>query len=260
MNSSSSRLRLVTRRDVERRLHELYWVLREIYGRDIVIEGEKTLDPINLYTTQESLESDKLGLVLRKTLYEGYNVPIIVVRGYRGILYILDGHHRARVALWLRTPVNAYVLNIPLYRPRQRSLLIRDIKVINPPEHVPDPIVNIWRHMVNIIYFIERKHGGLAYVAKNKLRLRELYVTQKTITPKHLPPSVINEPILVYKYRDEQYIIDGHTRACIHLLFYTSEYINAVEFTLDKRIGLIDSAIKIGKLRLSREWCTSSLR
>ncbi len=259
--SLSGRLRLATRRDVERRLHELYWILREIYRGDIIVEGEKTLDPGNLYTTQPSIESDKLGLVLRKTLLEGYSVPIIVVRGYKGYLYILDGHHRARIALWLRLLVKAYVLNIPLYKPRLRSLPIKMIEFVNPPETVYDPVINTWRHMVNIIHFIEKKHGLIAYVTRNRLNLEELYATQKTITPKYIPPGILNEPILVYRYGGEHYIVDGHTRACIKLLLYNTGDIEVVEFTLDdKRIGLIDSAIKIGKPRLSRDWCRTGLR
>ncbi len=254
--SSSNRLRLSTRRDIERRLYELYWLLRNEYP-DIRVEGEKTLDPYMLYTTQLFLESDKLGVVLKKTLLEGYNVPIIVIRGSMGRLYILDGHHRARVALWLRTLVKAYVLNTPRYKPRLETIPLTRIEFINPPISVEDPVINLWRHMVNIIHFLEKKHKRIAFVSRDKVELGKLYVTQKKPVIRKLPEQVLDEPILVYSYHGEYYLIDGHTRACLKLLNGSREVL-AVAFTLNKAIGIMDTAKKLGYQRLTSTWCTTT--
>ncbi|ABN69310.1 ParB domain protein nuclease [Staphylothermus marinus F1] len=244
------RLRLSSRRDVERRLREIIWILKDKY-KTIQYIGEKTLDPITLYSTQKYLESDKMGLVLKEVLFHGYDSPIIVIRGSMSRYYIIDGHHRARVMLWLRRRVKSLILNIPGYKPRV-SIPIWEIELFNPLEKISSWL-NTWRHMVNIIHFIEKKHGGIAYIWKDKLVIRELITTQKIVPP----PSrkIVEEPILVYNYNKEYYVIDGHTRACTKLL-RGEESILSVVFTLEKKIGLVDTAIRLGKQKFSGEICS----
>ncbi|ADI31752.1 ParB N-terminal domain-containing protein [Staphylothermus hellenicus] len=244
------RLRLSSRRDVERRLREIIWILKDKH-KTIHYIGEKTLDPTTLYSTQKYLESDKMGLVLREVLFHGYDSPIIVIRGIMSRYYIIDGHHRARVMLWLRRKVKSLILNIPDYKPRV-SVPIWEIELLNPPEKISSWL-NTWRHIANIIRFIEKKHGGIAYVWKDKLVIKELISTQK-IVPAH-PRKIVEEPILVYNYSKDYYVIDGHTRACTKLL-RGEETILSVVFTLEKKIGLIDTAIKLGKQRFSEEICS----
>ncbi len=255
-SSSIKRLRLATRRDAERRLHEIYWLMKQSYT-NIIVEGERILDPFNLYTTQEYLESDKLGLVLRETLLHGYNVPIIVVRGRVGRLYILDGHHRARVATWLRSMIKAYILNIPGYH-KPWAKPITSIKTINPPITIDDPVLNTWRHIVNIISFIEQSHNKTPRLWMDKLKITNLYATQQLLEHS-IPEKIIDEPILVYLVNNEYYVIDGHTRACLKLI-NGEESIRSLVFTIGETIGIIETAKLIGKPRISIDYCRKPLR
>ncbi len=240
---------------MERRLHEIYWLLKQIYG-DIIVEGEKILNPAGLYTTQRYLESDKLGIVFRETLLYGYNAPIIVVRGRHGRFYIIDGHHRAKVALWIRSLVKAFVLNIPSYH-RGSAVPISAIKVINPPNTVHEPIIDTWRHMVNIISFLERKHSRTPRVWFETLEITSLYATQPYVSHM-IPKDIFREPILVYEHMGEYYVIDGHTRACARLMS-GEEKAESVVFTLNEEIGIMKSAVKIGMPIIDRDYCLNPL-
>jgi hypothetical protein len=235
------RLRLSTRRDVERRVHELIWILRDKY-RDIRLVGERVFNPLNLYSTQKYLESDKLGLVLRETLFHGYNAPVIVIRGKASRYYVVDGHHRVRVMLWLGQGVKGFLLDIPGYEP-QYSTRINNIELINPPEKVSSPIINTWKHMVNIIHFLEKKHGRIAYVWREKILIEKLVPTEKIIGARI--ESLVDEPILVYKYNNKYYVIDGHNRVYKAMLNGVKQ-VDAVVFTLNTRIGIIETAERIG--------------
>lgn len=250
-SSRPTRLRLATRRDVERRLHEIFWLLRQKYT-GIVVEGEKLLDPWTLYSTQKYLEADKLGLVLRETLLNNYDPPIIVVRGREGKKYVIDGHHRARIALWLRENIRAYVLNIPLYRPVV-EIPIHQLEFIHPVHSIKDPVVELWKHMVDVIRFIEKTHNMIATMRPGTIKIDELIITQPRIYV-HKVDACRNEPILVYEYMEKYYIVDGHTRACIHYRL-GNKTIRSVVFTLGKRIGLIRTAEKYGNSKIDEETC-----
>lgn len=243
------RLKLSSRRDVERRLREIIWILKDRY-LNIRYIGEKALDPNILYSTQKYLESDKLGFVLREILFHGYDAPIIVIRGIMSRYFVIDGHHRAKVMLWLRRKIKALVLDIPSYQPRL-SIPIWEIDLLNLHQKVCDWL-NVWRHMVNIIHFIERKHSRIAHIWRDKIYIRELVPTQKMMPL--ISRRIVDEPILTYYYNGEYYVIDGHTRACMKLL-QGKDVISSVVFTLDKKIGLVDTALKIGKKRFSEEIC-----
>ncbi|MCD6301499.1 MAG: ParB N-terminal domain-containing protein [Staphylothermus sp.] len=245
----TNRLKLSSRRDVERRLHEIIWILRDKY-RDVRLVGEKRLDPYILYSTQRYLESDKLGLVLKEVLYRGYYVPITVVRGRDSKYYVIDGHHRARVYLWLRVKINAYVLDVPAYDPREKYH-VWEIDLINPNEVIPKWL-SIWKHMVNIIHFLEKNHRRIARLWREKLPIRKLIPTEKIYYRE--VPSEINEPILVYYYDDEYYVVDGHNRVCTNLYRGIND-IEAVVFTLDTTIGLIETSKKIGLREFNLETC-----
>ncbi len=165
------RLRLSTRRDVERRVHELIWVLRDKY-RDIRLAGEKVFNPLNLYSTQKYLESDKLGLVLRETLFHGYNVPVIIIRGKASRYYVVDGHHRVRVMLWLRQGVKGFLLDIPEYKP-QYSTRINNIELINPPEKTTSPIINGGKQVDSIVFTLNVRIGIIE--TAERIGLRSFY-------------------------------------------------------------------------------------
>ena len=84
-----------------------------------IIYGSKTqsllLDiPVDrLFPTEDFLENDKLALVFKKTVNEGYDVPIIAVENGTDY-FVLDGHHRSFIYVKLRKKtIKARVMKFP---------------------------------------------------------------------------------------------------------------------------------------------------
>lgn len=243
VDSSNNRLRLVSRREVERRVEELLSFYRELFSRVMFI-GERVYDPVELMFTQEYLESDKLALVLRAMLLEVYNAPIIVVIGGDGVPYVVDGHHRALVSGWLRRRIIGYTLLIPDYKPRVLRTLL-NIDIINPPE-IPEYLA-CWRHIVNIIRFLEKQHNVFAEMWLENLLIEKLRPTELLVTGKREQLVIHPDcPILVYHLRDEYYVIDGHHRVC-NMIKKGVKHILSLVFNLrDEEIGIIKTTKKIG--------------
>lgn len=250
-----SRLKLATRREVDLRLERLISFYREIFDYVLFI-GERLLDPVNLYFTQDYLESDKLALVLKAMLLEGYNAPIITVIDETGSRYIVDGHHRTLVAAWLGRKINSYVIIIPKYKPRTRKT-IHDIDLVNPHD-TPLEII-CWRHMVNIVRFLERQHRSIARVWLEKLPLELLRPTEMpaySISGERTHSTGLECPILVYKYRDEYFVLDGHHRVC-YLRDLGEKEIPSILVSLDSiEIGIVKTARKLGYRSFTVEYCT----
>ncbi|MEM4435764.1 MAG: nuclease [Thermosphaera sp.] len=248
--SRSERLRLSDRRDIERRTLEIASILRE-RGYTPVVMGEFIVDPLELKTTQTHIESDKLGLVLKKTLFEKYSAPIVVVVGKNATKYIIDGHHRALVSLWLRQPVKAFLINTPAYIPGF-STSLHKVKFINPAD-TPRELM-VWRHMVNTIHFLEEVHDLIAHLWFEDIKLTELKPTQRLVDAMAGVQAIVDEPILVYNYRGSYYVVDGHKRVCKNLLL-DRERILAIVFTLDgAKIGIVERAEIIGDI-FTKEAC-----
>ncbi|MEM0003865.1 MAG: chromosome partitioning protein ParB [Desulfurococcaceae archaeon] len=214
--------------------------------------GQRVYDPRTLLLTQEYLESDKLALVLRSVLFEGYNVPIIVITGKNGKHFVVDGHHRVLVYAWLRRRVLGYTLLIPKYSPRVARTLL-EVNVINP---INTPVeLFCWRHIVNTTRFIEKQHGILAEVWFEEIPITKLKPTEPPIHGSPKPhESSLNCPILVYKLNNEYYVIDGHHRVCVKLLA-GEKNISSLVFTLGKEIGLVRTARTIGCIEFNEEYC-----
>ena len=172
--SSHDRLKLSDRRDVDRKVLHVLSILK-MKGFSPVIMGEGFVDPFELYTTQTHIEADKLGLVLQKTSFEAYDVPIIVLIGEHAYKYIIDGHHGALVHLWMRRKVRAVLINAPGYSPPY-SIPLYKIKCVN-PANTPSYLLT-WRHMVNTIHFLEELHGRVARVWFEKIKVDKLKPTQ----------------------------------------------------------------------------------
>ncbi len=253
MSGIPKRLRLIEEHMVERRLYEIKRLLSRRYSVRFI--GRKSLCPDILYSTESSLESDKLGLVLKAILFDKYYAPIIVVRGSHGRLYILDGHHRARVYLWLRELVDAYLLEALAYSPRV-SVPLKDIAIVNPPVNLGEPYRTL-RHMVNIIHFLEQRHGLLARVWRERIYIYRLYATQQIVRIKKGSPETLWIPPLIYRYRDEYYVVDGHSRICSLLLSGTN-IVDSIVFTLSREIGLIRTSKTLGSPRFTEVFCIRS--
>ncbi len=248
------RLKLIEPDRVEDKLYEFKRLLERNYTVRLV--GKRSLMPGILYSTEPSLESDKLGVVLKAILYDKYYAPIIVARGYGGKLYILDGHHRARVYLWLRELVDAYLLEALSYKPRV-EVPLASIPIVNPPVNPPEPIATL-KHTVNIIHFLEKRHKRIARVWRERVPFSKLYPTQ--IAGFRIAPLSIEEipPPLIYRLSsDEYYIIDGHSRIC-SMLLVGKHFVDAIVFTLKKEIGIVEISRKLRLPIISREFCLSS--
>lgn len=253
LNTLTERLRLATRRDVERKLLNLIDFYREVY-RDVVLLGERLYNPLNLVLTQDYLESDKLALVLRSVLLEGYVAPVIVVVGEGGEHYVVDGHHRVLVNAWLRRNIQSYTLMVRRYRPRTRKTLL-SIDVINPHDTPEDLLC--WRHAVNTIRFLEKEHNILARVWIEKLPVTMLMPTQPSYSIGDTEVTTGSEycPVLVYKVNDRFYVVDGHHRVC-KAIYKEEGFVDSLVFTLeDIEVGLVKTARKLGLNGFTHEYC-----
>ncbi len=246
-----SRLKLDTWRDIERRIPYIIKFLSRDYT--LRFAGKRRLNPRRLYSTESGLESDKLGIVLKAMLYEGYDAPIIAILGYMGRLYIFDGHHRSRVSLWLDKLVDAYLIEAPSYKPRI-MIPLKDTPIVNPPVTPNDPAAATWKHMINIIGFLEARHKSIAKLWREQVSIGNLIATQPLAKPvtKLYGPDV--PPVLVYKYYDKYYVVDGHTRVCAALLSGCNK-VEAIVFTLNKPIGLIETSKYFGEPRFTSSYC-----
>ncbi|MCD6488426.1 MAG: ParB-like nuclease domain-containing protein [Desulfurococcales archaeon] len=250
MGDLPGRLRLDSWRDIESRLPKITRMLNLRYS--VRFLGKRRLDPRRLYSTEPGLESDKLGLVLYSMLYRGYDAPIVTVLGYGGRLYIIDGHHRARAALWLERLVDSYLIEARAYKPRV-TMPLEKTPIINPPETVSE-YVHVLRHIVNIIYFLEKSHGVRARVWRDVIRIEDLYATQPLSKPVREKWHEEMLPPLVYRWGKEYYVVDGHTRVCSALLAGL-EVVDAIVFTLNKEIGLVKTSHSIGSPRFNHSYC-----
>ncbi|MEM1596765.1 MAG: chromosome partitioning protein ParB [Desulfurococcaceae archaeon] len=248
----NNRLRLASRRDVEHRLELLTSFYKEQYG-EVFFIGEKAYDPRDLILTQDYLESDKLAVVLKAVLWEGYSVPIIVVSGKNGGRYVIDGHHRVLVYAWLRRKILGYTLLIPRYKPRVAKTLL-EVNTVNP---LNTPVeLFCWRHIVNTIRFLEKHHETLAEVWLETLPVKLLKPTEPPIHCSPKPHELsLKCPILIYKFNEEYYVVDGHHRVCTKLLA-NEEEIPAIVFTLsNKEIGIVKTARAMGYAEFNKKYC-----
>lgn len=248
---SNKRLKLDTWRDVERRIP---FIIR-FFSTDYTVRliGKRRLDPKRLFSTESGLESDKLGIVLKAMLYEGYEAPVVVILGYMGRLYIFDGHHRSKVSLWLRRYVDAYLIEARSYKPRI-TVPLKSTPIINPPTTPQDPVIATWKHMVNIIGFLETRHKSIARLWRERIRVDKLIATQQLIKPAVKVYDTKTPPILVYKYKGKYYVIDGHTRVCAALSSGIAE-VEAVVFTLNKLIGIVKTSRCLGEPKFTNQYC-----
>ena len=251
MEKGLKRLSLIKEYMVEKRLYDIKRLLSRKYSVRFI--GKKSLRPDILYSTESSLESDKLGLVLKAILFDKYYAPIIVVRGKEGKLYILDGHHRARVYLWLRELVDAYLLEALAYSPRV-SVPLKDIDIVNPPGNIGEPYRTL-RHMVNIIHFLEQRQGLLARVWRERIYIHSLYATQPIVRVREKFSEELKIPPLIYRYKDEYYVVDGHSRIC-SILLAGWDMVDSIVFTFTKEIGLMKTCHALGMPKFTIDFCS----
>jgi hypothetical protein len=133
------KIELANWKDLSKRVDGIVKSLEIIYQVKLQVDLEE-ISLERVYPTEDFLENDKLALVFKKTVEEGYDVPITVVNSGKDY-FVLDGHHRAfiRRKLLFKT-IKAHVLRFPegrsyreILRHPLEDLRIKDVSPIEDP-------------------------------------------------------------------------------------------------------------------------------
>jgi hypothetical protein len=215
--------------NVQERLYSVKRSLEQIY--DIILVSTLSQVPLDrLYPTEDFLENDKIGLVLKKTVTENYDVPIITVRDCEDY-FVLDGHHRAYIQKKLmHAKIKAYVLEFPKgtrYRTVEKrpldSMPIKDVTVLD------NMILRAWQRILSVLKHYEAIYCTPFYMRKEQIRLRDLVPTQSQVVRAQVDAiKTLLVPIVCVRHHGRYYILDGHARS-----------LRAVQLGLD----LIDSMV-----------------
>ncbi|MEM3415636.1 MAG: hypothetical protein QW575_08710 [Thermoproteota archaeon] len=180
-----------------------------IYKRDFDFY-EVSLRIEELLATEPYLEAEKLAIVYEKMVHEKYDVPIITVRK-NNKSYVIDGHHRC-FSKWLlnQEHISSYEIHNELFKPPWWSKNILDIEMIKTGENVEEKIRD-WVTCMDVLEYLRRIHGTNFKLIPMKLEVMNLIPTQypQRIIGSRMPSKA---PILVLKYKERFYIIDGHNR------------------------------------------------
>lgn len=227
-----------------KRLHDILCSYKLLYGR--TFEFYKTRAKIEeLYATEPYLESEKLTVVYMKMMKEKYDIPIITVRK-NSKLYIIDGHHRCFSKWLLRGEyIVTYEIVNELFRPPSWTREILYIPMIKTGEHIEEDIKS-WMRNFDILEHFRRIHNV-------NFRLIPMSVEIDQLIPTQYPQRIVkistasNVPILVLNYKNNLYIIDGHTRA-YYVYKNGFQKINALVLipTKDIELGIVSYSKKLG--------------
>ncbi|RLG74341.1 MAG: hypothetical protein DRO23_07095 [Thermoprotei archaeon] len=169
-----------------------------------------------LRATENLLELEKLAVVLKKTVYEKYNIPIITIKT-ENMDYIIDGHHRAYVKYLLNYKgISAYRIEFSDYMSRA-SYDIRGLRTIETGEELPEEYTP-WKAVVKLIEYYRKLYGGEVKLKKVRVSIDFLVPTQKYVEKNKLEKEydVRHEkiaPIVCLEYEGKYYILDGHIRS-----------------------------------------------
>jgi len=207
-------IEVVSWEDFPQRLENVKRSLENIYGVELG-GGFEDVPLDRLYPTEEFLEKDKLALIFRKVVREGYDVPIIVVKRDDDY-FIIDGHHRSFISRKvMKKTMRAYVLKFPKnasYRIQPKSpledLQIRDVAAID------DPIVRTWGQILTLLKYYEALYGISFGLRKEDVPLKDLVPTQPQTRKKQIDSiKELSVPIVCIKHGGKYYILDGHARS-----------------------------------------------
>lgn len=197
-----------------------------------------------LFATEPYLEAEKLAVVYKKMVQENYDIPIITVRK-NDKSYVIDGHHRC-FSKWLLNQeyVSSYEIRNELLKPPWWSKVVPDIPMIKTGENVGD--VKDWVTCIDTLEYLRRLHGINFKLIPMKLLVETLIPTQypQKILSTYKPPKA---PILVLKYEENFYIIDGHTRS-YYALKDGKRYVDALVLVPTKSVmpGIVLYSRKLG--------------
>lgn len=169
-----------------------------------------------LKATEKLLELEKLAIVLKKTVYEKYNIPIITIKT-ENIDYIIDGHHRAYAKYLLEHEgINAYRIEFNNYMPKA-SYDIKGLKTVETGEELPEEYTP-WKAVIKLVEYYRKLYGGEVKLKKVRININFLVPTQKYVEKNKLEREYGVElkkiaPIVCLEYEGKYYILDGHTRS-----------------------------------------------
>ncbi len=169
-----------------------------------------------LRATENLLELEKLAIVLKKTIYENYNIPIITIRTKEAD-YIIDGHHRAYAKYLLDLEgINAYRILFNNYSPKN-SYSISELKTIETGEELTEEFAP-WKALIKLIEYYRKLYGGEIKLKRIKVNIDSLVPTQKYVEKYKLDKEYIVEhekiaPIVCLEHEGKYYILDGHIRS-----------------------------------------------
>lgn len=169
-----------------------------------------------LRATENLLELEKLAVVLKKTVYEKYNIPIITVRT-ENMDYIIDGHHRAYVKYLLNYEgVNAYRIKFNNYISKA-SYDIKELRSVEVGEELPEEYTP-WKAVIKLIEYYRKLYGGEVKLKKVKVNIDFLVPTQKYVEKSKLEKVYYVRyekiaPIVCLEHEGRYYILDGHVRS-----------------------------------------------
>lgn len=207
-------IELASWQNVQERLDAIKKSLEEIY--DVKLTFSSMNVPIDkLYPTEDFLENDKIALVLKKIITEGYDVPIVSVEKEEDY-FVLDGHHRAYLYKKLmRQTIQSFVLKFPRnmsYREISKRTL--DSLPIVEVADIDDMISRAWQKILSILKHYEAIYNVPFYMRAEQVRLGDLVPTQFQVRRAQVDAiKKLLVPIVCVRYIGRYYILDGHARA-----------------------------------------------
>jgi IMP dehydrogenase len=208
------KIELANWKDLSKRVDGIVKSLEIIYQVKLQVDLEE-ISLERVYPTEDFLENDKLALVFKKTVEEGYDVPITVVNSDKDY-FVLDGHHRAfiRRKLLFKT-IKAHVLRFPEGRSYREILRhpLEDLRIkdVSPIE---DPILKAWQRILFVVEHYEAIYNLPFYLNKEKVNLKDLVPTQPHVGKKQIDAiTKLLVPIVCICYANKYYILDGHARS-----------------------------------------------
>jgi len=179
---------------------------------DVITQNVPTT---NLCPTEPFLEEDKLALIFKKIIEDGYN-PAIIVAESRPVYYILDGHHRSYIRLKLAEPlIWAHVLLFPRHRPfreRERRRLEEMTAIRVGP--IDDPVLATWNQILELLRYYEGVHRTPFTLKEVYVPLTQLIPTQPVVNlSRVLGVRGMSAPIACLEVDNQYSILDGHARA-----------------------------------------------
>jgi hypothetical protein len=192
---------------IKKSLEQIYDVRLTFFSMNVPID--------KLYPTEDFLENDKVALVLKKIIAEGYDVPIVSVEK-EGDYFVLDGHHRAYLYKKLmHQTIQSFVLEFPRntsYREIPKRTL--DSLPIVEVASIDDLILRAWQKILSILKHYEAIYNVPFYMRTEQVRLTDLVPTQFQVREAQVDAiKKLLVPIVCVRYVGRYYILDGHARA-----------------------------------------------